>query len=576
MSYENFIAFRYLMAKRRSRVVSIITLISVAGVALGVTAMIVVLSVMGGFKKDLKDKILGTKAHVVVQAEDGGELQQTEKVLEEARSIDDVVGASPFIDAEVMASSPTNLNGVMLRGINPETIGEVSDLDTSMQAEKAEGKIEYLSDPQPLLDKLEKEREEANRSLQEEIEAARKELEKERERAESGDVIDDDQMPSLKGTDEAGGGAEVAPEDLELDADGEEGGMPPIAESDGSEGDRASEGKDQGDSEMPPISGGSEEPSGAGGETESGMPPIAGPSHEGASDGEEEADEQDDSSAGMPSVSGAAEEDGEESKELPGILVGKELAKTLQVDLGSEINVVTPQGEMGPTGPIPRTRPFRVVGVFYTGMYEYDANHAYTTLDDARDFLDLEGVTGVELKTDDVNNAFAVANTLEERLPDSIEVRDWKEMNRSLFYALKLEKIAMFVVLTFIILVASFSIIAMLIMIVLEKKRAIAVLKSMGMRDGGVMKIFIYQGVAIGAVGAAIGLILGLTICFLLTEFGFPLNSEVYYISTLPVEINRLEIFLVVACTILISFFATIYPSRKASRLSPVEGLRYE
>jgi lipoprotein-releasing system permease protein len=576
MSYENFIAFRYLMAERRSRVVSIITLISVAGVALGVTAMIVVLSVMGGFKKDLKDKILGTKAHVVVQAEDGGELQETDKVLDEARSIDDVVGASPFVDAEVMASSPTNLNGVMLRGINPETIGEVSDLDTSMQAEKAEGKLEYLSDPQPLLDKLEEEREEANRSLQEEIEAARKEFEKEQERAESGDSIDDDQMPSLKGTEESGGGAEVTPEDLELDSDGEEGGMPPIEESDESESAEAPGKDEEGEAEMPPISGESEETSGDGGENDSGMPPIAGPSDEGGSGGDKQDDNTEESSTQMPSVSGEQEAGDEADTELPGILVGKELAKTLQVDLGSEINVVTPQGEMGPTGPIPKTRPFRVVGVFYTGMYEYDANHAYTTLDDARDFLDLEGVSGVELKTDDVNNAFAVANTLEERLPDSIEARDWKEMNRSLFYALKLEKIAMFVVLTFIILVASFSIIAMLIMIVLEKKRAIAVLKSMGMRDGGVMKIFIYQGVAIGAVGAAIGLILGLTICFLLAEFGFPLNSEVYYISTLPVEIKRLEIFLVVACTILISFLATIYPSRKASRLSPVEGLRYE
>jgi lipoprotein-releasing system permease protein len=572
MSYENFIAFRYLMAERRSRVVSIITLISVAGVALGVTAMIVVLSVMGGFKKDLKDKILGTKAHVVVQAEDGGELQQTDKVLDEARSLDHVVGASPFIDAEVMASSPTNLNGVMLRGINPETIGEVSDLDTSMQVEEAEGRLEYLSNPKPLVDELEKEREEADRALQEEIEAARKELEKERDRAESGDVIDDDQLPSIKGADEAGGGTEFAPEDLELDSDGEDVEMPPVADSDGDEGDRASDG----DSETPPVSEDAEETSGDDDRDEGGMPPIAGASGEGASGGDGKVGEQEDSSAEMPSVSGDDEREGEESKELPGILVGKELAKTLQVDLGSEINVVTPQGEMGPTGPIPSTRPFRVVGIFYTGMYEYDANHAYTTLGDARDFLDLEGVTGVELKTDDVDRAFVVANTLEDRLPDSLEVRDWKEMNRSLFYALKLEKIAMFVVLTFIILVASFSIIAMLIMIVLEKKRAIAVLKSMGMRDGGVMKIFIYQGVAIGAVGAAIGLIMGLTICFLLTEFGFPLNSEVYYISTLPVDINRLEIFLVVACTILISFFATIYPSRKASRLSPVEGLRYE
>ncbi len=558
MSYENFIAFRYLMAKRRSRVVSIITLISVAGVALGVTAMIVVLSVMGGFKKDLKDKILGAKAHVVVQSDDDEEMNRAGRVLEEARSFDRVVGASPFIDAEVMASSPTNLNGVMLRGIDPETIGEVSDLDESMRADEAEGKIEYLSDPSGLVERLEEERQKLDGSLQEEIEAAREDLESERERAESSGASGEetsqgtaDQTAPLEGS---------APDDTDAElpeTGGGEGSMPSITGADeaGSGPDSAPTDSKKGES-MPSMTGGDE--GGRAGGAES-----AGNGQDGS---------------GMPSVAG--EEDGESEgasdEQLPGLLVGKELAKSLQVELGSELNVVTPQGEMGPTGPIPRTRPFRVVGIFYTGMYEYDANHAYTTLENARDFLDVEGVTGVELKTNDVDNAFAVANTLQERVPDGIEVLDWKEMNRSLFYALKLEKIAMFVVLTFIILVASFSIIAMLIMIVLEKKRAIAVLKSMGMPDGGVMRIFIYQGVAIGAVGAAIGLVLGLTICFLLVEFGFPLDSEVYYISTLPVDINRMEIFLVVACTILISFFATIYPSRKASRLRPVEGLRYE
>jgi lipoprotein-releasing system permease protein len=267
---------------------------------------------------------------------------------------------------------------------------------------------------------------------------------------------------------------------------------------------------------------------------------------------------------------------GDQQRQLPGIILGKELVKSLQVEVGDEINVVTPDGEMGPTGPLPRSRPFKVVGIFYTGMYEYDANYGYTSLQEARDFLSREGVSGVELKTDNVDHAVSVANQLQKELPESMNVLDWKEMNRSLFYALKLEKIAMFIVLTFIILVASFSIIAMLIMIVLEKKRDIAVLKSMGTTDGGVMRIFIYQGVVIGAVGAALGLVFGLTICYLLIEFGFPLNSEVYYIATLPVEINPVEIFLVVVCTIFISFVATIYPSRKAAKLRPVEGLRYE
>ncbi|MEC9400508.1 MAG: FtsX-like permease family protein, partial [Myxococcota bacterium] len=144
----------------------------------------------------------------------------------------------------------------------------------------------------------------------------------------------------------------------------------------------------------------------------------------------------------------------------------------------------------------------------------------------------------------------------------------------SLFYALKLEKIAMFVVLTFIILVASFSIIAMLIMIVIEKGREIAVLKSLGATDGGIMRTFIFQGTVIGTVGATIGLAGGLVICFLLEKVGFPLDPDVYYISTLPIDINLEEIVSVVVCAILISILATIYPSIQAARLKPVDGLR--
>ena len=546
MAYENFIGLRYLMSKRRSRVVSVITLISIAGVSLGVTAMIVVLSVMGGFKKDLKEKILGTKAHIVVKASDHGSLMEPQKVSEAAEGFDEIIGSSPFVEAEVMASSPTNLNGVMLRGIEPGQIGQVSDLDEALASGK--GKLEYLEDPAPLIEKLEEKRRKERSLLQGEIEEARKEIEKAEARADAGidrrdsaaksDGDAGPSMPSIVGSDEQGGSEGTAQ-------------MPPITGEEAEEGGDTEQG-----SGMPPVAGKESDDESGGG-----MPPIAGEE----SDGE--------ASGAMPPV-GAEETDGQ--TRIPGIVVGKELAKSLQVDLGDELNMVTPQGEMGPTGPLPRSRPFQVVGIFYTGMYEYDANYAYTTLDDARDFLDQKGVTGVELKTRNVEEAIGVAKRLQEKLPETMNVLDWKEMNRSLFFALKLEKIAMFIVLTFIILVASFSIIAMLIMIVLEKKRDIAVLKSMGMTDGGIMRIFVLQGVVIGAIGAAIGLSFGLTICFLLIEFGFPLDSEVYYIATLPVEINPVEVSLVVACTILISLIATIYPSRKASKLRPVEGLRYE
>lgn len=554
MAYEHFIGIRYLMAKRRSRVVSVITLISIAGVALGVTAMIVVLSVMGGFKKDLKEKILGTKAHIVVESKEDDEIVAPERVLEAAGTFDEIVGASPFIEAEVMASSPTNLDGVMLQGIDPERIGEVSDLDDALEHERAEGKLSYLVDPTPLLEQLAAEREREKRALEEEIEAAQEELDRAREgeEGERPSIFEGGEGPDAGAGPEAGGVESEGPE--------EEGGMPPIAPPEPAGGEGAN-------AETTPPTGGEEEESSKeqGAEDESGMPSVV-DGDDGESDTQEE--------GSMPSVAGEGTE--EESSELPGILIGKELAKSLKVDLGDELNIVTPNADMGPTGPIPRSRPFRVVGIFYTGMYEYDANYAYTGLDEARDFLDREGVSGVELKAADVNRAMPIADEVREVLGAEFDVLDWKEMNRSLFYALRLEKIAMFVVLTFIILVASFSIIAMLIMIVLEKKRDISVLKSMGVPDGGIMRIFIYQGVVIGAVGAAIGLVLGLTICYLLIEFGFPLNSEVYYIATLPVEIDPVEVALVVLCTIFISLVATIYPSWQAANLPPVEGLRYE
>jgi lipoprotein-releasing system permease protein len=194
----------------------------------------------------------------------------------------------------------------------------------------------------------------------------------------------------------------------------------------------------------------------------------------------------------------------------------------------------------------------------------------------AREFLGAEGATGVELKTKDVERSIEIASQVEQKLGNSVVVLDWQELNRSLFYALKLEKIAMFVVLTFIILVASFSIVAMLIMIVIEKGREIALLKAIGATDAAIMRTFIFQGTVIGAVGAVIGLGLGLLICWLLETVGFPLNSDVYYISTLPVAVEVDEVVGVVVAAVGISMLATIYPSWQAARLRPVDGLRDE
>ncbi|MBA2661201.1 MAG: ABC transporter permease [Bradymonadaceae bacterium] len=526
MSYESFIGLRYLMAKQRSRVLSIITLISISGVALGVTALIVVLSVMGGFKKDLTDKILGAKAHIVIQSPDYGVLDDATKIADDAMKFAGVIGASPFVESEVMISSPTNLSGVILRGVDIERVGQVSDLINEI----IEGKLEYLRNDEAMLKEITQKRDRELDELLGRLSKERGELESEiaRKRGE---------LP----------GQNVASE-----AKGPESGQGFIPSMFGQTGEPAGSGDD--DVAHDDVADGGEA------QEEGSMPSLF---------DDEPADE------AMPSLTG----DGSVASSrvrLPGLIIGPELAKSLQVKLGDEVNVVTPRGEIGPMGPIPRSRPFRIVGVFYSGMYEYDANFAYTALEDAADFLDLKGATGVELKTVDVNISIGIAESIQRSMGPSVQVLDWQEMNQSLFFALKLEKIAMFVVLTFIILVASFSIVAMLIMIVIEKGREIAILKSMGASDAGIMRTFMFQGTLIGVVGAILGLLFGLGICYFLETVGFPLNSEVYYISTLPVDVNPVEIVLILVCTIVISVIATVYPSYQAARLRPVEGLRYD
>lgn len=538
MRYENFIGLRYLMAKKRSQVVSIITLISIGGVTLGVTAMIVVLSVMGGFKKDLKDKILGAKAHAVVMPVDDPDLLDPDDLAQKVRSVEGVTGAEPFLQSDVMVSSPTNLSGVVLRGIHPANIDAVSDL----RADMVEGKLEYLVDPGPLLKSLSADRDKRIDEILERVNTGRDELEEAKEELEqqrSGELPVEDLTQ--------------APDD---DADVEDG--------------RAGEGDGAGEELMPPIFGDeSEEPEPStdaveldesGDSEDAEMPPLFGDSDEAGEDGAD--------------ANGRA--DASDYGELPGLLIGPELAKSLQAKLGTELNVVTPDGGIGPTGPMPSGRPFRVVGIFKTGMYEYDSNSAYTAFGDAQDFLNRDGASGIEVKTVDSAQAVAIAQVIQKKLGPSVDVLDWKEMNQSLFFALELEKIGMFVALLFIILVASFSIVAMLIMIVIEKARDIAILKSMGVPDGSIRWIFIVQGLVIGAVGTAVGVLIGLGICSYLQVYGVPLDSEVYYISQLPVEIDMKEVLAVVVATLSISGIATVYPAYLASKLKPVDGLRYD
>ena len=416
MKYEWFIGLRYLKAKRKQAFVSIITIISIVGVWLGVWAMITVLSVMSGFEKTLKEKILGTQAHIVVLKAGQEGMDHYEEVLKKVQEVKGVVAAAPFVFNQVMLSSESNVFGVVLNGIDPDRVGKVTELVHNMKA----GRLQDLK----------------------------------------------------------------------------------------------------------------------------------------------------------------------EAGEYPGIVLGVELSKRLGVSINDTIQVISPLGTMTPMGMMPKMRRFRVVGVFYSGMYEYDNTLAYVSVESAQKFLGMGGsVTGIEVKTNDIYGVKEIGKEIRQKLGIPFWTKDWMEMNRNLFSALKLEKIIMFIILVLIVLVAAFNIISTLIMVAMEKQKDIAILKSMGARSRGILKIFVIEGLVIGVVGTILGTIQGLLIAlnmdaiqqFLEAQLGYKvLASDVYYIDKLPSQVNPLDVGLIIATAILISLLATLYPAWRASKLDPAEALRYE
>jgi lipoprotein-releasing system permease protein len=263
---------------------------------------------------------------------------------------------------------------------------------------------------------------------------------------------------------------------------------------------------------------------------------------------------------------------------LPGIILGKELAQSLKVVVGDRVNVVSPLGgELGPSGPTPKSRAFRVAGIFYSGMYEYDSKFVYIALEEAKSFFGVEGVTGIELKLRDLDDARRVMREVLRVLEGyPYRTRDWGEMNKNLFSALRLEKLVMGVILSIIVIVAAGLIVATVIMLVLEKRKEIAVLKALGVPDGGIVKIFLAEGLQIGIAGGVLGLIAGLAWCLFIERVGIKLDPEVYYIPSLPVKIQALQTAIPVIIAVLVTYLASIYPALKASRVEPVEGLKAE
>ena len=407
MRFELFVAMRYLLAKRKQAFISLISLISTIGVAVGVMALIIALALMTGLQGELRDRILGSTAHVYVWKSGGIEDYQAE--VTKLRAMDGVIGAGPAILGKALVSTDRADAFISLKGIDPVLERDVTDIQRSMQ----QGSLEALT-----------------------------------------------------------------PENDEA---------------------------------------------------------------------------------------------------LPGILLGRNLAEQLGVGVDDTVTVLTPQGTLSPMGMIPRTRRVRVAGIYALGLYEFDAAYGMVTLEFAERLLGKAAPDLIELRVDNIDEAPAISERVPETLGSDYVSQDWADMNQALFSALWLEKMAISITIGLIVMVAALNIVASLILLVMEKSRDIAILKTMGTSAGRVRIIFMLQGLMIGTVGTTIGAACGLALCWVLDTYRLiQIPMDVYQVSYVPFIVEPFDFALVVVSAILICFVATIYPSRQASRLDPVQALRFE
>jgi lipoprotein-releasing system permease protein len=556
---------------------SFFTTVPLVGVWIGTGALVCVLSVMSGFETDLRQKILGSNAHIQVTAEEG-EMKDWREVKKKIDGVPGVIASTPYAISEVVIASNSNGMNVIIKGIDPETVGDVTRLINSIEPVEGtlEQKLETMKRLEPLVDD--------NYNLE---------------------------VPTPAGP---GSGAGPGSNVLDPPPDDMPGAGDPI---DFSKPDPALRGSwddppplDDMDRPPPPID--DQHALAKGSDQQPPMPELVpGPHIAGP-------DETDDfggdanvvARAGPvvdppppdlvttdepPTDYSGTDDDSDtirvidvpidaplsrRTQSLPGILVGKELVKQTHLYTGEEVRVVSPLSDPSnpdATGtPIPFNRDYRVAGQFYTGMYEYDLKYVYVTLDSLQDFLDRgDAVDGIEVRIGSPDDTDAYVRRLQQVLGKNYRIQDWKELNRSLFSALKLEKIAMFLVLGIVILVASFSIVGNLIMVVVEKGREIALLKTLGASDASLMLVFAIQGVLIGLIGTALGVGTGLLACYLGKRFGIPLNPDVYYIDKMPVHVDPQSVLITAFAGVMISMAATFYPAFVAARVRPAAGMRH-
>jgi len=261
----------------------------------------------------------------------------------------------------------------------------------------------------------------------------------------------------------------------------------------------------------------------------------------------------------------------------PKIILGKVLAKTLNVKPGDLVYLLSPSGTTLSKKYTPMSKAFKVVGLFSSGMHEYDGAMAYINIKTAQKMLRMDHkVHAIAIRLNDIFRANHTAELINTRLGFPYWARSWTQMNQNLFFALKLQKTVMFIILTLIVLVAAFNIASALIMMVMEKTKEIAILKTMGATNGSVKRIFIYKGMAIGVTGTILGVFLGSLLCTILKYYHFiELPGDIYYFTTLPVLLNPQDVLIIAVAAILLCLIATLYPAIQASRLNPVDAIRY-
>ncbi len=259
------------------------------------------------------------------------------------------------------------------------------------------------------------------------------------------------------------------------------------------------------------------------------------------------------------------------------VVLGKELGRKLGVVRGDTLYVISFRGVVSPMGHVPSMKRLRVAGFFESGMYQFDEAYAFVRLNDAQRILKLgDTVSGIEIRVEDIYQADKIAKRIGAQLGFPYRTQDWMQMNANLFYALRLEKVAMFVILTLIVLVAAFNIASTLIMMVMEKTKDIAILKAMGATNRHIMRIFVIKGMVIGFAGTILGVGLGTLLCAILKRYPIiKLPGDVYYFTSLPVQLQAMDVVSIALAAIGICFLATLYPARQAARLNPVDAIRY-